>query len=190
MCLHANETNIHTRRVLRDGLEQIGDGGFFPTGALATRVGVAGAVVLKKVSSVAVLNAETELVRAQRKREFWEGFWRSVAVVVPSASKYGCIAWGASKAAQVLVAWTGSDTRANVKLDVVLEVLTEKWLEITLPWAMAIVLFLLLKRERSLKEKAISRLGEVNRKYELLSDPKRSSSRLPASGKTNPRDPP
>jgi hypothetical protein len=142
---------------------------------------------MKRNQGVRELNAKTEFVRAQQSRELCEGFWRSVAVVVPSAFKWLSIAWLGTKAAQVLIAWTGEKTQADVKLHVLADALSEPQAGILLPWAVTIVVY---RRERALKEKAIGRLGEVTRKYEQLSDPNRSSSKLPPSGQTNPRDMP
>lgn len=132
----------------------------------------------------------TRLLRGQRSRENAERIWRSVALLGPAALKWGCIGWLGSEASEVLIAWTGSVTRADVKLNVFTDVLSEEPGGLLLPWALAFAMFLLFRRERQLKEKAIARLGEINRSYELLSDPLRSSSQLSPSGRTNPRDPP
>jgi hypothetical protein len=136
------------------------------------------------------LIAQTELAKVRRSREMWEGLWRSVAVVGPAALKYGCIAWGCAKAAAVLTAWTGATTVADVKLNVATEALSKPEVGLTLPWLVAIVVWILYRKERSLKEEALERLGVVNRKYESLSDPNRSSSQLSPSERTNPRDEP
>lgn len=144
----------------------------------------------KNNPNVVELNAQADLAKVQRSREFWEGLWRSVAVVGPAALKYGCIAWGCSKAAEVLIAWTGTSTTADVKLNVIADALSKPEVGFSLPWVVTLVVWLLYRREKSLKEKALERLGEVNRRYELLSDPNRSSSQLPPSGRTNPRDEP
>ena len=144
----------------------------------------------KRRQGVRELIARTELVRAHQAREFWEGFWRSVAAIGPAAMKWGCLAWGATKAAQVLVAWTGTQTRADVRLQLLTDVLSEPDVGTLLPWAVVLVIGLLYRREKALKEKALARLGAVTLKYERLSDPNGSSSQLPPTGQTNPGDVP
>jgi hypothetical protein len=84
--------------------------------------------------SVRELSARTALAKVQRSRESWEGFWRSVAAIGPAALKYGCMAWGCTKAAAVLIAWTGAKTIADVKLNVATEALSKPEVGFTLPW--------------------------------------------------------
>ena len=142
----------------------------------------------RKDRSVGRHDAGIEVARVRSRGVFWQGPWRAIAVIVPSAFKYGCIAWGLTKAAQVLIAWTGHDTEASVKLNILVNLLGHHASGYLAPWLVVFATWLLYRRERRLKEQALVRLGAVNRKYESLTDPARTSSYLPASGNTNPSD--
>lgn len=124
-------------------------------------------------------SGRADLPRDQGSRDVWEGFWRNVASIGPAALKYGCIAWGCAKAAEVLVAWTGAETKADVKLNVVTDVMSDPHASLLLPWALVAAVWLLYRRERKLKEKILGRLGEVSRKYPLASGPHPRSGNIP-----------
>lgn len=110
------------------------------------------------------LSARTVLARIQRSRGIWEGFWRSLTTVGPATLKYGCIAWGCSKAASVLIAWSGSDTKADVKLNVVADVLSEPKAGFALPWVLSFVLWLLYRREKKRRAQAVALLNGATRR--------------------------
>jgi hypothetical protein len=133
-------------------------------------------------------NTEVEVARIQWRRAFWQGVWRAVAVIVPAALKYGCIAWGLTKGAEVLIAWTGQDTEASVRLNILVNFLGRRATGYLAPWAVVFATWILYRRERRLKEEAIARMGEADRRYESLMDPGRTSSHLPPSGKSNQGD--
>lgn len=116
-----------------------------------------------------------------------EGFLRGTAAIGPAALKYGCIAWGCSKAADVLIAWTGADTKADVKLNVATDLLSEPETGLLLPWVLLGVVWLLYRRERKQKESSLERLEQLSRNYELASA-LRSSGRLPLSVRDKPQD--
>ena len=141
-----------------------------------------------KDQSTPHLAAEVEAARMRLRAVFWQGAWRAIAVVGPSALKYGCITWSATKAAQVLIAWTGQSTEASVRLSVLVNLLGHHASGFLAPWLVVFAMWMLYRRERRLKEGTIARLGEMTRKYELLMDPARTSSRLPRSGNANPSD--
>lgn len=133
-------------------------------------------------------DAKVEVARIQWRGAFWQGVWRAIAVIVPSALKYGCITWGLTKAAQVLVAWTGQDTQARVNLSLLVDFLGHRATGFLAPWLAVWVMWMLYRREQRQKREAIARLGEVNRKYESLIDPGRTSSHLATSANSRRSD--
>jgi len=134
------------------------------------------------------LKTRTTLARIGRARENREAFWRNAAAIGPAALKYGCMAWGCSKAADVLIAWTGADTKADVKLNVATDLLSEPEMGLLLPWVLLGVVWVLYRRERKQKESSLDRLEQLSRKYELASGARRTSGRLPHSVRDNPQD--
>lgn len=128
-----------------------------------------------------LLDAELEVARVRLRDAFWQGVWRAVAVIVPSALKYGCFAWGLTKAAQVLVAWTGRETEARVKLDVLVNILGHRASGYLAPWLVVFAIWILYRRERLLRQEATVRLVEAKRKYESLTNASRESCHLPSS---------
>ena len=117
------------------------------------------------------LDVEVEVARIHWRSAFWQGVWRSIAVVVPSALKYGCIAWGLTKAAQVLMAWTGQDTEASVRLNILVNFLSYRAAGFLAPWLAVLVTWTLYRKEKRLKERALVSLREASGKYESLLDP-------------------
>lgn len=131
---------------------------------------------------------ETSVARIPWRAALWQGGWRASAVIVPSALKYGCIAWGLTKAAQVLIAWTGQDTKASVKLNILVNFLDDRATGYLAPWLVVFAIWMLYRREKRLKEETMAKLGEANRKYEWLRDAGRTSSHIPLPRTFNPSD--
>lgn len=130
------------------------------------------------------------IARTHSRSDSWQAFWRAVSAIVPSAFKYGCIAWGLTKAAQVLIAWTGHDTEANVNLSILVKIMSHRVAGYSAPWLVVFAIWILYRRERRLKEDAISMFGEGPHKFESPPGPIQTASQLPVSRETNPRDPP
>lgn len=130
----------------------------------------------------------TELAPIWWRSASWQGGWRAVAEIATSALKYGCIAWGLTKAAQVLIAWTGQDTKASVNLNVLVNFLDHRATGYLAPWLVVFATWMLYRREKRLKEETMTMLGAVKRKYESLRNSRGNSSHILASRNSNPSD--
>ena len=97
---------------------------------------------------------------------------------------------GLTKAAQVLIAWTGQDTRASVKLNVLVNFLDHRAAGYLAPWLLVFATWLLYRREKRLKEETMTMLVDAKRKYESRRDSCETSSHILASRNSNPSNPP
>lgn len=99
------------------------------------------------------------------------------------------IVWGSSAiivffAFRSLVAMAGTDTSANIVIEVIARLGLDRWAA----YFLAFLGMLFGLRQNQLRQKAIERLNEYPAELEKRIDPSRSSSRLTTRGKTRPED--